>query len=139
MLEDDLNNFIKLMSSSKEKKMVMKKVGKNTNEKERILFYATAGTNLNDYAVYDTTYDENGNISNKLRHFYRFPANEIMKEDGYVCLFVDNSNSFATMNGQRIKTFHMNLENETIFNKDLDKVYLIKIAETQKKSVEEDK
>lgn len=136
MLEDDLNSFIKLMSSSKEKKMVIQKVGENTNGKERILFYATAGTNLNDYAVYDTTYDEKENVSNKMRHFYRFPEDEIMEEDGYVCLFVDDSNTQATVDGQRIKTFHMGLHNMTIFNDSIDKVYLIKIDETQKKSVD---
>ena len=127
MLEDDLKKFFEIMNSSKERKMVLKRVGRNKNGKERMLFYATAGTNLGDYAVYNNT-------PNSCSCFFRF-RDELMKEDVYVCLFVDDSKSYATMSGRKIKTYHMGLKNK-IFTENVC-ICLIKISETQNKNIDE--
>lgn len=105
----------------------------NSNGKDYILFRVLKGTCLHDYAVYDTTYDEKGNISNKWRHFYRFPKGEIMAEDGYLCLYTDDSTSQASVDGRPIKTFHMGLQGN-IFNKEGDRIYLIKVSDIGSKS-----
>lgn len=128
------DNIYEYIRSRMEKKMEIRRAGKNNNGTERILLYATKGTRLHDYAIYDSTYDDEGNESNKWRHFYRFPKDEIMEEDGYVCLYTDDSKTTAYIGGEKIKTFHMGLNNEKIFNKNGDKIFLIKISETSCKN-----
>lgn len=44
----------------------------NATDKERVVLYALADCNLNDYLLFDSTYDEEGNISNKHRHISPF-------------------------------------------------------------------
>ena len=116
----------------KEPNMKIKHIGNNKG-KECILFYALKGTRLHDYAIYDTTYNEEGDISNKWPHFYRFPKGEIMEEDGCVCLYTDDSTSQASVDGRPIKTFHMGLQGN-IFNEEGDRIYLIKVSDIDSKS-----
>jgi len=52
---------------------------------EYILLRATKQINLNNYAVVDRTFDDNGNVSNVFRHFYRFPS-QIVQQNEYVSL-----------------------------------------------------
>lgn len=52
---------------------------------EYVLLKATKAVNLNSFAVVDRTFDEDGNISNIHRHFYRFPS-QLVKEGEYVSL-----------------------------------------------------
>lgn len=101
--------------------------------KEYILFRAKKGVCLHNYAIYDTTYDKEGNKSNKWPHFYRFPKGDAMEEDGYICLYTDDSDSQATFHGQRIKTFHMGLDK--VLNKQGDGVFLIKVEDIDSKSI----
>ena len=118
--------------AKKEPDMKIDHIG-NSNGKDYILFRVLKGTCLHDYAVYDTTYDEKGNISNKWRHFFRFPKGEIMAEDGYLCLYTDDSTSQASVDGRPIKTFHMGLQGN-IFNEEGDRIYLIKVSDIDSKS-----
>lgn len=53
---------------------------------EYVLLKATKGINLINYAVVDRTFDEEDNISNIYRHFYRFPSQHV-KEGEYVSLW----------------------------------------------------
>ena len=115
----------------KELNMKIKRIDNNKG-KEYILFYALKGTCLHDYAIYDTTYNEKGDISNKWPHFYRFPKGKIMEEDGYVCLYTDNSTTQAYIEGHPIKTFHMGLQGN-IFNEEGDRIYLIKVSDIDSK------
>lgn len=59
---------------------------------EYLLLQATADINLNDYAVVDKTFDEEGKPSNVMRHFFRFPKKEIKKGE-YVSLRTGKGNS----------------------------------------------
>lgn len=118
--------------TKKEPDMKIDHIG-NSNGKDYILFRVLKGTCLHDYAVYDTTYDEKGNVSNKWRHFYRFPKGEIMTEDGYLCLYTDNSTTQAYIESRPIKTFHMGLQGN-IFNEEGDRIYLIKVSDIDSKS-----
>jgi len=52
---------------------------------EYVLLKATKTVNLSNYAVVDRTFDEEGNVSNIYRHFYRFPSQQV-KEGEYVSL-----------------------------------------------------
>lgn len=44
---------------------------------EVITLVAQAGTNLKNYLIYDTTFTEEGEQSNKGRHIFRFPDYEV--------------------------------------------------------------
>ena len=105
----------------------------NSEGKEYILFYAKKGTRLHDYAIYDKTYNEEGDESNKWPHFYRFPKGEIMAEDGYICLYTDDSDTQASIKGRAIKTFHMGLVD--VLNDEGDRVYLVKLTDLGSKDV----
>lgn len=59
---------------------------KGDASEEYILLKATKTINLNSYAVVDRTFDQDGNVSNIHRHFYRFPSQQV-KEDEYVSLW----------------------------------------------------
>lgn len=59
---------------------------KGTASEEYILLKAAKTINLNNYAVVDRTFDEEGNVSNIFRHFYRFPSQQV-KEGEYVSLW----------------------------------------------------
>ncbi len=118
--------------TKKEPDMKIEDIG-NSEGKDYILFYAKKGTRLHDYAIYDTTYDEERNVSNKWPHFYRFPNGEIMEEDGYICLYTDNSTTQAYIECRPIKTFHMGLQGN-IFNEEGDRIYLIKVSDIDSKS-----
>lgn len=112
-----------------ESKLVLKRAGNQPGSgEERLLFWASKGTQLNDYAFYDCTYDGDGNPTNVYRHFFRFPKHE-MKEDGYICVYTRPGTGFATMNGSRILTYRMGLDKD-ILNDGGDCVYVIKIRST---------
>lgn len=112
-----------------ESKLVLKRAGIQPDSgEERLLFWASKGTQLNDYAFYDCTYDREGNPTNVWRHFFRFPKHE-MKEDGYICVYTQSGTGYATMKGSRILTYRMGLA-ENILNKAGDEVHVIKIRST---------
>lgn len=110
-------------------KLVLKNAGLQPNSgEERLLFWATKGTQLNDYAFYDNTYDNEDNPTNVWRHFFRFPKHE-MEEDGYICVYTKSGDGYAKINGKRILTYRMGLDNN-ILNENGDTVYVIKIRST---------
>ena len=112
-----------------ESKLVLKRAGTQPGSgEERLLFWASKGTQLSDYAFYDCTYDSDGNPTNVWRHFFRFPEH-VMKEDGYICVYTQSGTGYATMNGSRILTYRMGLD-KNILNVNGDEVYVIKIRST---------
>lgn len=107
---------------------------KKDGEKEYILLHLPQGSRLHDYAIYDTTYDENGNPSNKWPHFFRFDEDDgIMLQDGYVCLYKKSYKPHFETESY-IKYVEMKIQTPFI-NEDGDKLHLIKIAETVSKTV----
>lgn len=59
---------------------------KGDAKEEYILLKATKTINVSNYAIVDRTFDEEGNVSNIYRHFYRFPAQQV-QEGEYVSLW----------------------------------------------------
>lgn len=107
---------------------------KKDGEKEYILLHLPQGSRLHDYAIYDTTYDENGNPSNKWPHFFRFDKDDgVMPLDGYVCLYRKSYKPHFETEAY-IKYVEMKIQTPFI-NEDGDKLHLIKIAETVSKTV----
>lgn len=103
------------------------------DDMEYILFHASKDTHLYDYAWYDTTYDENGEQSNKWPHFFRFGKNDIMEQDGYVCVHTKKGKP-SFKEGPYIKFVEMNLQCP-IFNESGDVVHLIKVANNGSASI----
>ena len=134
-LEEQIKKYIKI-TSYKEKKVVIRKVGRNASGSERILLYATAGVDLRDYAVCISSYNRAERNYQIYRYFYHFTDNKKIEEDSYICLFTDSLDTKALMNGQRIRTYHM-MENGNILHQG-DKVVLIKISEVSVMNVVED-
>lgn len=56
-----------------------------------------------------------------------------MEEDGYICLYTDDSDTQASIKGRAIKTFHMGLGD--ILNDKGDRVYLVKLTDLGSKVV----
>lgn len=112
-----------------ESKLVLKRAGiQPGSREERLLFWASKGTQLSDYAFYDSTYDNEGNPTNVWRHFFRFP-DHVMEDNGYICVYTNDVDVSARMDGKRILTYKMGL-GENILNENGDKVFVIKIRST---------
>ena len=56
----------------------IRNVADNATDEERVVLYVLADCNLNDYLLFDSTYDEEGEISNKHRHLFVFPDLQVM-------------------------------------------------------------
>lgn len=127
-LEDNIKRYLQAIYLKPNRALEIRKVGLNNNGRMRILLYASAGTDLKDYAVY---FQNNNN--EPVRCFFRFPQeNSIILSDGYICVYVDNTNRNAVMNGNAIRTFHMDYGDDVV--KDIIhngyKACLIKISLT---------
>lgn len=72
---------------------------------EYIILQATKQINLNNYAVVDRTFDENGNVSNIFRHFYRFPS-QIVQQNEYVSLRTNKGTYVRGTLDDNISTVH---------------------------------
>lgn len=55
--------------------------------KEYVMLYANATIDLGNYAIVDTTFNKKGNVSNVMRHYYRFPKGYIVKKGECVSLW----------------------------------------------------
>lgn len=59
-------------------------------DKERLVLKVLRNCNMNEYVVFDTTFDENGVVSNKHRHLYVFPQIDV-KVNNTVVLYTNSS------------------------------------------------
>lgn len=110
-----------------------KKIDNKGKDNEYILMQAMDGCNVHDYLIHDDTFDQDGELSNKLRHMYRFPCQEVNKGD-YIALFVKKSGKYklgTTTNNYPCHYFYWGA-NTDIFNEDGDNLYLLKIGQTVK-------
>lgn len=109
------------------------KIVKKGEEDEYILFKASAYCNLKNYLVHDNTFDADGELSNKLRHMYRFNRNVSVNADEYVALYVKKKGTYTKGKyGEAVcHIFYWGLD-VSVFNSDGDHLYLLKIAETKR-------
>lgn len=103
---------------------LIKIVDKNTN-KERLVMYAFNECNLNEYIVLDTTYNEEGVISNRLRHVYIMPDIKVNKGD-FVWLYTHTGDYHTHKNDSNTTTHNIYWGLDiNIWNNEGDKAYLI--------------
>ena len=102
---------------------------------EYILFRATETINMNSYAVVDKTFDEDGNVSNVFRHFYRFPSQQVKKGE-YVCLFTKKGTySLGKMtNGDPVHKFYWGSEAPIWNDSNVESAEVLKVETVNKKT-----
>ena len=126
-LEENIKRYFQSIYLKPNRALEIRKVGLNNNGRMRVLLYASAGTDLKDYAIYFQRGNE------PVRCFFRFPQeNSTMISDGYICVYIDNMNRNAVMNGKPIKTFHMDYNDDVVqgINQNGFRAYLINISLT---------
>lgn len=103
--------------------------------KEYVLLEVLAACHLNLYAVYDATYTGDHKISNKQRHFYRFPPKDVDAGD-FVSLRTGKgkSGSFVNDEGKTVHRFYWGLDHP-VWNDDGDAAVLLQIADWKTKGV----
>lgn len=115
------------------------RIGNKGTEDEYILFQAVKDCILKDYLIHDDTFDADGEISNKLRHMYRFNRSVKVKAGEYVALYVKKEGDYCVGTIGKIKPtpchiFYWGLDVD-VFNDNGDHLYLLKIDETSKSFV----
>lgn len=95
------------------------------NENERLVMRALRKCNLNEYIVLDTTYDEDGIVSNKHRHVFVMPDIEVNGGD-FIWLYTHHGDYHTHNNKSQTITHNIywNLD-INVWNNDGDKAYLI--------------
>ena len=108
------------------------KIGEKGKEDEYILFYAEGDCLLHNYLIHDDTFDSDGDMSNKLRHMYRFPLISV-KSGQYVALYTKKTGSYnlGTYGPAPCHILYWGT-NTSIFNQDGDNLYLLLISQTAK-------
>lgn len=117
------------------------RIDKRGTGDEYILFKASEDCQLHDFLIHDDTFDSEGDLSNKLRHMYRFPRLNVKKGE-YVALYVKTSGKYflgkyksALKIEHPCHILHWGA-NANIFNQDGDHLYLLKIAETDRITIQ---
>lgn len=97
----------------------------NGTDNEYVKLHALADCNLNEYVLFDSTFDENGCISNKHRHMCVFPKVDISEGD-YVLLYTKEGeyHKFKNHAGSVTHNFYWGLKCH-VWNDDGDTVHLI--------------
>ena len=109
-------------------------IAKKGKDDEYILFYAQEDCNLKNYLLHDDTFNADGELSNKLRHMYRFNRNVVAKKGEYVAVYVKKEGNYVkgTYNKTSVcHIFYWGLD-VSVFNEEGDHLYLLRIAETSK-------
>lgn len=96
--------------------------GSNT---ERLIMKAVRKCNLNEFIVLDTTYDEDGIVSNKHRHVYVMPDIDV-EEGDFIWLYTCRGNYATHKNDSKTITHKLYWGLEiNVWNNDGDKAYVI--------------
>lgn len=95
------------------------------NDEERLVLRVLKDCNLCRYLVLDTTYDKEGNVSNKNRHVYAFGDVPVLKDD-YVVLYTKEGNDVrrTNANGTTSYFFYWNMLS-SVWNNERDIAYLV--------------
>jgi hypothetical protein len=97
-------------------------------EKEYVLLEAVEDCNLGFYGLADTTYRADGEISNKLRHFFWFPDATLNKGERVVLRTgTGKNNRYTTDSGTKVHRFFWGLES-AVWNNDGDAAVLFQMA-----------
>lgn len=110
---------------------------KEIDGQECLIFEVVLDCNLWPYIVFDTTYDEDGDVSNVHRHSYIFPNRTVQKGD-YVRLFTGKGkyNNFKNKAGTITHNYYWGFKDGvTIWNEGGDRLLLVKVQEYKRVEV----
>ncbi|MDR6982506.1 hypothetical protein J2X32_001124 [Rheinheimera pacifica] len=104
-------------------------------KEERVVLRANADTDIGDYLVADTTYQGEGQVSNKLRNIFWLPDKIVSARD-LVVIYSKSGNDKTQENksGTRTHFIYWDL-NKTVWNKDEDAITLFHIKDWDVKQV----
>ena len=95
------------------------------NDNEKLIMRAVRKCNLREYIVLDTTYDEEGIVSNKHRHVFIFP-NINVNEGDFIWLYTREGRYHTHNNNSNTITHNIYWGLDIrVWNNDGDKAYLI--------------
>ena len=101
------------------------KIADRGNDNERLIMRAVRKCNLNEYIVLDTTYDEEGIVSNKHRHVYIMPNIDVNEGD-FIWLYTRDGRYHTHNNVSKTITHNIYWGLDIhVWNNDGDKAYLI--------------
>ena len=98
---------------------------------EYVILEATDDCNLSRFAIYDATYERGGRLSNKMRHFFRFPDHEVKRGD-LISLRTGKGNDVVGRDqlGRTVHRFQWGL-GAAVWNDSGDAAVLIEITGTE--------
>ncbi len=103
--------------------------------KERVVLRVTADDDIGRYILFDTTYYDDGTVSNAIRHSLWFPDKSVKSGDLVVAYTKVGTNSEKkNENGSTSHFFYMGL-GRTIWNESSDGVVLVEAKTWQVKKV----
>lgn len=105
------------------------RIADSGTDKERVILRVIEDCDLGRFLLFDTTYEEVGIISNKLRHLYLLPSVKANKGD-FVWVYTGHGEYHTHENTSKTKTHNLywGLDSK-VWNNDGDKVYLLKYSE----------
>lgn len=106
-------------------------------EPEHIVLKVIRNCNLSPYIIFDTTYDENGNVSNINRHSYFF-GNKYVEAGDYIILYSGIGTRRIFLNNAKTNThvFYWGFESgASVWNDECDKALLVKVADSKNTSL----
>lgn len=104
--------------------------------KERLVLKANRNCNIGMFFVFDTTYTDDGNISNLVRHPYWFPDKEVSEGDTIVLYTKEGQESVKkNKNGTTSHFFYRDM-GKTVWNQKGDCAVLFEIADWMTKGSE---
>lgn len=98
-----------------------------TLDKEHAVLSVLEDCNLSAYVLMDTTYDKDGNVSNKHRHVKWLPSVQAKKGDRVSVWTKVGSDTSVTSDGTRWHRVYWNM-NTSIWNNDGDVAVLLQIS-----------
>lgn len=100
-------------------------------ENERVIIKAQEDCQISWYLIFDNTYNQDGTLSNLWRHLYIFPRIDVKAGD-FIWLYTKKGANSQRGNDSNTTThlLHWGLE-ETIWNHDGDRAYLVKYEDSQ--------
>ena len=111
------------------------KIANAHEDNERLIIRVENDCDLGWYMVFDSTYDEQGIQSNKLRHLYILPSLKVAKGD-YIWIHTCKGEYHTHDNTSKTKTHNLywGLDSK-VWNNDKDKAYLVKYSDWVSKVV----
>lgn len=101
---------------------------------EHLAFRVDEDCDIHQYLIYDTTFGEEGELSNLLPHMYRFPS-QIVNKGAYVYLYIHDMGNRKSVDinssNDNVFRFSWGLDKEvSVFNKEKDFIHIAEVNET---------